>query len=153
MNKNSSWEANSFSGSQEISAFSGPRMFGTVFTTARNWPLSWTTCIYFTSSDTKYLRSNLISSFHSCLCFQVVSRLRSPDQNCEKKMAVFWHVVPCSLIDTDRRFRGAYCHQHHCLQTCCREIPKYHKTTKIWFLISAIYATYLVHFIRRNCSH
>jgi hypothetical protein len=29
-------------------------------------------------------------------------------------MAVFWDVAPCSLIDTDRTFRGAYClHQHH----------------------------------------
>jgi hypothetical protein len=24
-------------------------------------------------------------------------------------MAVFWGVTPCSLIDVDRRFRGAYC--------------------------------------------
>jgi hypothetical protein len=24
-------------------------------------------------------------------------------------MAVFWDVVPCSLVDADRRFRGAYC--------------------------------------------
>jgi hypothetical protein len=28
------------------------------------------------------------------------------------KMAVFWDVAPCSLIDIDRRFRGAYCHHH-----------------------------------------
>jgi hypothetical protein len=25
-------------------------------------------------------------------------------------MAVFWDVAPCSLMDIDRRFRGAYCH-------------------------------------------
>jgi hypothetical protein len=24
------------------------------------------------------------------------------------KMAVFWDVVPCSLVDIDQRFRGAY---------------------------------------------
>jgi hypothetical protein len=31
------------------------------------------------------------------------------------KMAVFWDVAPCSLVDTDRRFRGAYYlyHQSH----------------------------------------
>jgi hypothetical protein len=28
------------------------------------------------------------------------------------KMGVFWNVVPCSLVDTDRRFRGAYCLHH-----------------------------------------
>jgi hypothetical protein len=28
------------------------------------------------------------------------------------KMAVFWDVAPCSLIDTDRHFRGAYCLHH-----------------------------------------
>jgi hypothetical protein len=28
------------------------------------------------------------------------------------KMAVFWDVVPSSLVDTNRRFRGAYCLHH-----------------------------------------
>jgi hypothetical protein len=34
----------------------------------------------------------------------------SPDK-CEgsMKMAVFWHVAPCSLVEVDRRFRGDYC--------------------------------------------
>jgi hypothetical protein len=25
------------------------------------------------------------------------------------KMTVYWDVAPCSLLDIDRRFRGAYC--------------------------------------------
>jgi hypothetical protein len=25
------------------------------------------------------------------------------------KMTVFWDVAPCSLVEVDRRFRGAYC--------------------------------------------
>jgi hypothetical protein len=29
------------------------------------------------------------------------------------KMAVFWDIAPCSLVDTDRRFRGAYCLHYH----------------------------------------
>jgi hypothetical protein len=28
------------------------------------------------------------------------------------KIAVFWDVAPCSLVGTDRRFRGAYCFHH-----------------------------------------
>jgi hypothetical protein len=28
------------------------------------------------------------------------------------KMAVFWDAAPCSLIEVDRRFRGAYCLYH-----------------------------------------
>jgi hypothetical protein len=24
-------------------------------------------------------------------------------------MAIFWDVAPCSFVETDRRFRGAYC--------------------------------------------
>jgi hypothetical protein len=28
------------------------------------------------------------------------------------KMAVFWNVAPCSLVDIDRRFRGTYCFHH-----------------------------------------
>jgi hypothetical protein len=33
------------------------------------------------------------------------------------KMVVFYHFAPCSLIDTDRRFRGAYC-PHHQVGKC-----------------------------------
>jgi hypothetical protein len=29
------------------------------------------------------------------------------------KMAVFWDVTPCSLVDTDQCFRGSYCLHHH----------------------------------------
>jgi hypothetical protein len=28
------------------------------------------------------------------------------------KMTVFWDGMPCSLVETDRRFRGAYCMYH-----------------------------------------
>jgi hypothetical protein len=28
------------------------------------------------------------------------------------KMVVFWDVAPCSLVDTDPHFRGAYCLHH-----------------------------------------
>jgi hypothetical protein len=28
------------------------------------------------------------------------------------KMAVFWDVAPCSLVDIVRRFRGTYCLHH-----------------------------------------
>jgi hypothetical protein len=28
------------------------------------------------------------------------------------EMAVFWDVAPCSLVDTGRRLREAYCLQH-----------------------------------------
>jgi hypothetical protein len=27
-------------------------------------------------------------------------------------MVIFWDVALCSLVETDRRFRGAYCFQH-----------------------------------------
>jgi hypothetical protein len=32
-----------------------------------------------------------------------------------QKMTVFWDVAPCSLVEIERRFRGAYCllHQAH----------------------------------------
>jgi hypothetical protein len=29
------------------------------------------------------------------------------------KMAVFWVVAPCSLVDVNHRFRGTYCLYHH----------------------------------------
>jgi hypothetical protein len=28
------------------------------------------------------------------------------------KMAVFWEVMPCSLVDIDQHIRGAYCRDH-----------------------------------------
>jgi hypothetical protein len=30
----------------------------------------------------------------------------------ELKMLAFWHIVPCSLVEVDLRFRGAYCLKH-----------------------------------------
>jgi hypothetical protein len=27
-------------------------------------------------------------------------------------MSIFWDVAPCSLVEIDRRFRGAYCLHH-----------------------------------------
>jgi hypothetical protein len=30
------------------------------------------------------------------------------------KMVVLWNVAPCTLVDNDRRVRGAYWLHHHC---------------------------------------
>jgi hypothetical protein len=45
------------------------------------------------------------------------------------KMAVFWDVAPCSLVEVYRRFRGAYCLHHQggdgkSKQTTRRNIPE-----------------------------
>jgi hypothetical protein len=29
-----------------------------------------------------------------------------------RTMTAFWNIVPCSLVEVDRRFRGAYCFHH-----------------------------------------
>jgi hypothetical protein len=34
-------------------------------------------------------------------------------------MAVFWDVAPCSLVDIDRRFGGAYCLHHQGYELVC----------------------------------
>jgi hypothetical protein len=34
------------------------------------------------------------------------------NQTYGKILTVFWDVAPCSLVETDRRFRGAYCLYH-----------------------------------------
>jgi hypothetical protein len=48
------------------------------------------------------------------------------------KLAVFWYVALCSLVDIDRRFGGAYCHHQgdetetsvNIYQTTRRNIPE-----------------------------
>jgi hypothetical protein len=42
------------------------------------------------------------------------------------KMAVFWDVAPCSLVEIGQRFRGAYClhHQGDEYQTARRNISQ-----------------------------
>jgi hypothetical protein len=42
--------------------------------------------------------------FATCKSYGVTA----PVTNIDKKMAVFWDVAQCSLIDNDRRFREAY---------------------------------------------
>jgi hypothetical protein len=29
------------------------------------------------------------------------------------KLEIFWDVILCTLVDTDKRFRAAYCLHHH----------------------------------------
>jgi hypothetical protein len=40
------------------------------------------------------------------------------EKECEEegqwlKVTAFWDTVPCSRLEADRRFRGAYCLHHH----------------------------------------
>jgi hypothetical protein len=37
---------------------------------------------------------------------------RMSNEQMAKKMAVFWEVAPCNLVEIDRRFKGAYCLHH-----------------------------------------
>jgi hypothetical protein len=32
------------------------------------------------------------------------------------KFRIFWDVAPCSHVEVDRRFRGAYCLHHHVVE-------------------------------------
>jgi hypothetical protein len=31
----------------------------------------------------------------------------------DEKLTILWNVQPYSIVETDRRFRGAYCLHHH----------------------------------------
>jgi hypothetical protein len=42
------------------------------------------------------------------------------------KMAVFWDEAPCSLVDIDWRFRGAYCLRRLFINVAVREKLKSH---------------------------
>jgi hypothetical protein len=58
---------------------------------------------------------------------------RSLKDNIKMKMAVFWDIAPCSLVDTDRHFRGTYCVHHQDdsqVQTRRREKLKSHTILK-----------------------
>jgi hypothetical protein len=35
------------------------------------------------------------------------------NKKCDMKMAVFWDLAPCSLVDINQCFRGAYFLHHH----------------------------------------
>jgi hypothetical protein len=59
------------------------------------------------------------------ICLQVHLALQSRRQNIDRlvrfqvltaasvKITVIWDFVSCSLVEVDRRFRGAYCLHHH----------------------------------------
>jgi hypothetical protein len=42
------------------------------------------------------------------------SKLRTHSNPRKIKMTVFWDLAPCSLVETNRRFRDAYCLHHQC---------------------------------------
>jgi hypothetical protein len=41
------------------------------------------------------------------------------------KMAVFWDFAPCSMVEIDQRFRGAYCLHHQGGVTVGKFLPDY----------------------------
>jgi hypothetical protein len=47
----------------------------------------------------------ILSKNNHTMRFQVLTATRI-------KTTVFWDVAPCSLVETDRRFRGAFCLHH-----------------------------------------
>jgi hypothetical protein len=52
-------------------------------------------------------------------------------------MAVFWDVVPSSLVDTDRRFTASYCIHYQAL------LKEYNFKVKIWTHIEGQVILYL----------
>jgi hypothetical protein len=59
---------------------------------------------------TPFSRSLVLSStyLHTYLFLVRFQVLRATNM----KMIFFWDVAPCSLVDIDRRFTGAYCLHH-----------------------------------------
>jgi hypothetical protein len=52
------------------------------------------------------------------------------------KMAVLWDVAPCSLVETDRRFRGAYCLHHQGRSVSIRLHGSTFQKTAIFMLVA-----------------
>jgi hypothetical protein len=72
------------------------------------WYLSWRSVVF-------SLRYWLDSEIFRRASFSVLAGSvddRNLERNCRLKMVVFWHVLPCSLVDIDSRFRGAYFFHH-----------------------------------------
>jgi hypothetical protein len=40
-------------------------------------------------------------------------------------MAVFWNIAACSLVDIDRRFRGAYCFRYNLSEDSDLHTPRH----------------------------
>jgi hypothetical protein len=64
--------------------------------------------------------------------------------NANKKITAYWNIAPCSLVEVDRRFRGAYClhHQGDEINTIAEfwvfRDPRYQQIifgSKLWILI------------------
>jgi hypothetical protein len=64
------------------------------------------------------------------------------------KMFVFWDVAPCSLVEIDRRFRGAYClhNQGRFYQITRRSIPE-DSHLRITCLFDTLSTLYLAVFV------
>jgi hypothetical protein len=54
----------------------------------------------------KVLKKNVQITFHKDIFIALRERIFVMN------MAVFWGVAPCSLVDTDQCFKGAYCLNH-----------------------------------------
>jgi hypothetical protein len=63
------------------------------------------------------------------------------------KMTIFWDAAPCSLVETDRRFRGAHCLHHHGDEWVLR--PNGGGSKHLWN-ISQFLPDYMAHHPRRQ---
>jgi hypothetical protein len=66
------------------------------------------------------------------------------------KMAVFWDVAPCSLVDIGRRFRGAYCLHHQGDYTAQHPIFKFNLLCTKCFKCPAVYLVFSITFVKEN---
>jgi hypothetical protein len=76
------------------------RPFSCAYVISRNRRAVWT-------DSARYVPRLLIFLDVSCITSQMYEHLQK-----RSLYRVFWDVVPCSHVEVDRRFRGAYCLHH-----------------------------------------
>jgi hypothetical protein len=73
-------------------------------------------CLFISLLSVILSSSYLQQGLALCLGIKAVERqcetFRTYQTKRSMKMAVVWNVAPCSLVEIDRRFRGAYCPHH-----------------------------------------
>jgi hypothetical protein len=130
-------EANNSSAGHEMTRLQGFRRFITLFTRASLQPVTWS-LKYFDLKRIEWTNCATPSSFLISTCRLVLFRQWNQggcgeldswiiwsyvreerwlqnfagETSSVTKMTVFWHVVPCRLVEVCRRFRGACCLHH-----------------------------------------
>jgi hypothetical protein len=114
---------------------------------------SFLTVLWIIKSSTNWVQYILLSWYKTTACNKQHS---NKNKNITMELTAFWDTVLCSLVEIDRRLRGAYCLHHHTIPEGCqlhtrrRENLKPHNNISVLYLVNCAFCPFAINVVQRK---